>query len=744
MFISLLLVAALAATTFTFIQAEKEKTFLTHELAERAVTLAESLQMSVRMDLRSNNVRHLKRLVFIFGNRKRLSATAVFDQQGRVLAGTPGILPVNQFLFSQAQKAMTVKQKIADFAPFGGRTSYIYAVPLLVKNKNAGTLVLIFDASFIGKELKEIWKDNFFYFLFQALFIMTMTILIVRWSVAGPIAQIADWLKELREKKEPSTSLPRGDILAPLVEEANRFVKSLSAARAVAEHEAKLRASSEALWTTERLKEQIHLELGDKKFIVVSNREPYMHIRNGRTVQCIVPSGGLVTALDPILRACQGLWIAHGSGDMDRETADRTGKIKVPPEDPRYILRRIWLTKKEEEGYYYGFSNEGLWPLCHITHTRPVFRTTDWVEYQKVNKKFADAILEEISEEQEPLILIQDYHLALLPLLIKAKRPDARIAIFWHVPWPNPEAFGICPWKEEILFGMLGADLIGFHVQLHCNNFLETVDQLLESRIDWEHFYVERQGKLTWVKPFPISVAFPTLEDTPPELSDHQLREEIFREIEVSPKFLALGVDRIDYTKGIVERLNAIERFLEKYPQYIGQFTFVELGSPSRTHIKQYHDLIGAIEEAVDKINWRFQTNTWKPVVFLQGHHSHQTIRRFYRACQVCMVTSLHDGMNLVSKEFIACRDHESGVLILSRFTGASRELRDALLVNPYDTEETADALYRALTMPLEEQQKRMKHLRQVIKEKNVYGWAANLIAALARIRLVEPSDMKA
>jgi trehalose 6-phosphate synthase len=363
-----------------------------------------------------------------------------------------------------------------------------------------------------------------------------------------------------------------------------------------------------------------------------------MHVRQGSTVECIVPAGGLVTALDPILRACGGVWIASGSGDADRETSDEKGRLRVPPEEPTYTLKRIFISKEEEEGYYYGFSNEGIWPLCHITHTRPIFRLQDWISYQKVNETFAGVLLDEIAHEQEPLILVQDYHFALLPLLVKSKRPDARVAIFWHIPWPNPEVFGICPWKQEILLGLLGADLIGFHIQFHCNNFLETVDRFLESKINWDQFSVERRGMVTTVKPFPISVAFP-------------------------------GLMHNGERPGPVQK----ERFLEKYPDYVGQFTFVELGAPSRTHIKRYHDLMAELEETIDRINWRFQMREWKPLVFLKAHHNHQTINQFYKAAQICMVTSLHDGMNLVAKEYVAARDDEDGALILSQFTGAAR-----------------------------------------------------------------------
>ena len=458
-----------------------------------------------------------------------------------------------------------------------------------------------------------------------------------------------------------------------------------------------------------------------------------------------MPASGLVTALEPVLNSCDGTWIAHGSGNADAEVVDAQDRLRVPPEEPRYSLRRVWLTKEEEEGYYYGFANEGLWPLCHIAHTRPLFRADDWQHYLEVNRKFADAVLEEIENVAKPVVLVQDYHFALLPRLIKEKRPDARVAIFWHIPWPNPEAFGICPWQRQLVDGLLGADLIGFHIQSHCNNFLETVDRVVESRVDWEHFFVLRKDHRTMVHPFPISVAL-TEDDATENNNDgfnYLERSALMRTLGVEATFMGIGVDRVDYTKGILERFLAIERFLEKYPSYQGKFTFVQIGAPSRTHIKRYHDLLAEVEAEADRINWRFQSGKWKPIVFLKRQHSHQEIEPYYRAADLCLVTSLHDGMNLVAKEFLAARRDERGVLILSQFTGAARELRDAVLVNPYDIDQTADAIRAALEMEPEDKQLRMQRMRKVIKENNIYRWAGNLITELCEVRLDSPEDVQ-
>ena len=341
------------------------------------------------------------------------------------------------------------------------------------------------------------------------------------------------------------------------------------------------------------------------------------------------------------------------------------------------------------------------------------------------------------------MILVQDYHFVLLPRLIKEKRPDARVATFGHIPWPNPEAFGICPWQRQLVDGLLGADLIGFHIQSHCNNFLQTVDRVVVSRVDWEHFSALRQDHRTIVRPFPISVDL--TDDETGEGDNHGLRylerASLMRGLGVEATFLGIGVDRVDYTKGILERFLAIERFLEKYPTYQRKFTFVQIGAPSRTHIKRYHDLLAEVEAEADRINWRFQSGEWKPIVFMKRQHSHHEIAPYYRAADLCLVTSLYDGMNLVAKEFLAARSDDRGVLILSQFTGAARELHDALLVNPYDIDQTAEAIRVALEMEPEEEHLRMQRMRRIIKDHNIYRWAVNLITELCEVRLDMPED---
>jgi trehalose-6-phosphate synthase len=737
---SILIVISVLVLLFTFHQVQQEKERLTLDLERRAALLGESFKETIEPWIEKGQFYRLQKIVEKFGNRERLAGLAIYDTQDKLIAATPQLSSDLTTPPAFVGQAMNLGQEIGSFLFIGGKERYLYALPLFREDRVAGALVIFYEAGYIHDRIFLIWKNNFLRFLINALIISLTTLLVIRWSVTRPIDRMTQWLKTLRTKKESGfLPLPPGSMLEPLTREVEHMARSVSAAQASAEEEARLRRLGASTWTPERLKEHICNLLQDHSLFVISNREPYSHVRKGRNIEWIVPASGLVTALEPVLKACGGTWIAHGSGDADWETVDEQNKIPVPPEEPQYTLKRVWLTKEEEKGYYYGFANEGLWPLCHITHTRPSFRIGDWEFYSAVNRKFAEATLQEIKDISEPLVLIQDYHFALLPRMIKDARPDARVALFWHIPWPNPESFSICPWQRDLLHGMLGADLIGFHIQFHCNNFLETIDRALESRIEWEHFLVKRGGHPTWIKPFPISIAYPDFSFLPKEdPSSPPSKETILKELGIKGKNLGVGVDRIDYTKGILERFRAIERFLEKYPKYQGLFTFVELGAPSRTHIQAYHDLMGDLERESERINWRFQTKEWKPILFLKKHHSHEEIQPFYEAADLCLVTSLHDGMNLVAKEFIGAKENGKGVLILSQFTGASRELRDALLVNPYDIEQMAEAIRQGLEMEPEEQQARMQRMREILTERNIYRWAADLISALAQIRLEE------
>src|SRR5579859_3423148 len=710
---------------------------LRRDLQRRAAVLAESLAGNVERDLEKGTLQTLRRTVQRFANRENLIGLAVYDPEGHIISETRELEPLMAQTPPVVLQTLKSNQETDVFERIADKQVHIAVVPLRHQDKFLGVLAIVHDASYIRAQILQIWWETFFNALLYVVLIAMITLLIVRWSIEGPIARTANWMRSLRTGRMPSSRIgvPDVELFRPLAREVATFAESLNTARTAAEREARLRVEGQSQWTAERLSAELRTRLGTGRLFVVSNREPYVHTRHGRSVEVSVPPSGLITALEPLLRACHGTWIAHGGGTADRDFVDRNDRLQVPPDDPQYTLRRVWLTKEEEEGYYYGFANEGLWPLCHIAHTRPIFRELDWERYQAVNRKFADTLLEEIKDTQRPVVLVQDYHFALLPRMIKQKRPDARVAIFWHIPWPNPEAFSICPWQRELVDGLLGADLVGFHIQSHCNNFLQTTDRTVESRISWEHYTVQRLGHTTTVHPFPISVGEMDFSIDETNEAGNEARSAILKSLDVDALFLGVGVDRLDYTKGILERFLAIERFLEKYPRYQGQFTFVQIGAPSRTHIKRYHDFLAEVEVAADRINWRFQTESWRPIIFRKRHHSHLEIERYYRAANLCLVTSLHDGMNLVAKEFLVSRDDEDGVLVLSRFTGACHELRDALVVNPYDIEEMADAILFALEMDPDQRRVRMQRLRRVVKEQNIYRWAGDLIGDLCEVR---------
>ena len=742
--VSLILGIALVSSGFSYYEVLGEKRALRSDLERRAEMLGESLVGNVERLLNTGSDKELQGLVQRFGNREQLLGIAIYDRNGALVAITPELAKTLTVSPPPLTQAIAQGHQESSFVRLGSVPVHILALPIRRQDEVLGGLAVVHDVSYIRAQSLLVWRQAFFRVLAQVFLIVLITLLIVRWSITGPIARAALWMRALRTGKISfRQEVPDLAMFRPLAREVATMAESLNHARNAAENEARLREAGESMWTADRLSVQLRTRLCDSHLFVVSNREPYMHQRNGKAIEVVVPPSGLVTALEPVLNACDGTWIAHGSGNADAEVVDAHDRLRVPPDDPRYSLRRVWLTKEEEEGYYYGFANEGLWPLCHIAHTRPLFRAADWQHYQDVNRKFTAAVLQEIENVTKPVVLVQDYHFALLPRLIKEKRPDARVAIFWHIPWPNPEAFGICPWQRQLVDGLLGADLIGFHIQSHCNNFLQTVDRVVESRVDWEHFSVLRQDHRTMVRPFPISVAF-TGDDAAENNdrgSSYVERSALMRSLGVEATFMGIGVDRVDYTKGILERFLAIERFLEKYPSYQGKFTFVQIGAPSRTHIKRYHDLLAEVEAEAERINWRFQGGKWKPIVFLKRQHSHQEIEPYYCAADLCLVTSLHDGMNLVAKEFLAARRDERGVLILSQFTGAARELRDALLVNPYDIDQTAEAIRAALEMEPEDKQLRMQRLRKVIKEHNIYRWAGNLITELCEVRLDAPED---
>ncbi len=489
-------------------------------------------------------------------------------------------------------------------------------------------------------------------------------------------------------------------------------------------------ATQAPVWGKEDLKRLAQREMGDYNLIVVSNRQPYVHEFIEGKLSYAAPASGLITALDPLMQECGGTWVAYGGGKGDWYAVDDKNRIMVPPDDPAYTLRLVWLTEEQEQGYYYGFSNEALWPLCHNAYTEPVFDAGAWNMYKTVNQAFAGHVLDEINGKPTA-VFTQDYHLALLPRLIHEADPNVITGQFWHIPWPSPEIFRICPWQDELLDGMLGNDLLGFHIGDHCNNFLNTVARGLDGRVDQEYNVVNYKGDHTIVRPFPISVDFEQISDDARSGYVTQEMDRLTDELNLGGKVVGLGIDRIDYTKGIPHRLRAMGRFLEKHPKYLGKVVFIQAGVMSRTNIEAYQTLSHQIEQLLDEINGRFSSHGWQPIIYLPNDLPNVTLLALRRLAQFCVVSSLHDGMNLVAKEYVASRFDEDGVLILSPFTGAALELTDALIVNPYATEHFADAICDAVEMPLEERRTRMVNMRSVVQENNIYKWAARMLVEL-------------
>jgi trehalose 6-phosphate synthase len=586
------------------------------------------------------------------------------------------------------------------------------------ENKSKGALVLVHDLSALNR--REATTRNFLILAFFLLSIGASFVTLIAAHLAWK-----EWTLELRRSLSGNAT----SAFQPLVRDIRALAESL-----VTERETEARAG---LWSPTRLRSTLMQYLQGERVVVLANREPYVHERTADGVKVVHPASGLVTALEPVLRACSGVWVAHGSGSADRETVDKNDRLRVPPGEESYAVRRVWLSEAEENGYYYGFANEGLWPLCHVAHTRPLFRAEDYAHYVRVNQKFADAVCQEVDSD-DPIVLVQDYHFALAPKMIRERLPRATIITFWHIPWPNAERFGICPWREELISGLLGSSIIGFHTQQHCNHFVDSVDAFMESRIDRETTAVIQGSRRTLIRPYPISIEWPVhwLENVPPVA---EARASVRQELNLSPDALiGVGIDRLDYTKGIEERLTAVDELLTHHPEFRGRFTFIQLAAPSRTKIPRYQELNDRIELVSANINAKWASGTYRPIVLLRSHHEPAAVYRYYRAAELCYVSSLHDGMNLVAKEFVAARDDERGVLLLSQFTGAARDLTEALIVNPYDLRQASEALAIALRMPAEEQKVRMRSMRRLVSEFNVYRWAGRMLVDAAELRRKE------
>jgi trehalose 6-phosphate synthase len=595
--------------------------------------------------------------------------------------------------------------------------------PLAAK-EGEGSLLVVHDLSFIDRRAHEAE-------FYMALALIGVAAGLGLLATAIVLALLRGWNKSLRHAIT-NFNLGRADYgrrqtEMPIGRDIEMMLSELRLERKYAD-------SIHVEWSPKTLHQLLDQELPGAQVIVVSNREPYIHNRVDGGVVLQTPASGLVSALEPVIRACGGVWVAHGSGSADREMVDGRDRVAVPPDAPAYALRRVWISDEEQDGYYYGLANEGLWPLCHIAFVRPTFRERDWAHYVAINQRFADVIVEE-ADRDDPIVLVQDYHFALLPRMLRRRLPRATIIAFWHIPWPNPETFGICPWREQIIDGLLGSSILGFHTQFHCNNFIEAVDRFMESRIDRERSSVTLGGHETLVRPYPISIEWP-----PAALARQapvaECRQAVRARFGLSPDSrIAVGIERFDYTKGIVDRMRAVDVLLESHPEWRGKLVFIQAAAPTRSKLSTYRDLQEEAAREAEAINARWGEGSYKPILLSARHHEPAEVFELFRAADLCIVSSLHDGMNLVAKEFVAARDDEQGVLVLSSFAGASRELSEALIVNPYDTHGMAEAIGLALRMDPAVQRERMREMRELVRQRNVYRWAGQMLLDAARLR---------
>ncbi len=718
----LLVVLAFIAWGASFVATRSARTWAENDVRARARLILERSQETMTRDIVSGSTKGSQVLVEDLVRNERLVAAAICNGEFQTLAASGALSPDDrcEAWAGRTQDEHSGADEI--LSPTGGAVH----VSVLAVDDGAhpvGYLILVHDLSLVDRRASSTRQALFVGFGLVGVAAAIATLLTAHFSRRS-------WTAELRKLLPVALG---GGPAGPAAERA--FGPVLSDVRQLV---ARLAAEEDdsGPWSAERLRRVLRRRnLRGEGVLVVANREPYLHVRgDDGLIRVAYPASGLVSAIEPVMRACSGTWIAHGSGSANRETVDARDRLRVPPNEPSYTLRRVWLDAEEERGYYYGFSNEGLWPLCHLADARPEFRASDWEYYQRVSRRFERAVGEEVTGP-DPIILVQDYHFALLPALIRRRLPRATIITFWHIPWPSAERFAICPWEKGLLEGLLGSSIMGLQTQAHCNNFMDSVDRTLEARIDRERQSVVIGGRETLVRPYPISVEWPSrwLEHAPPVA---ECRAEVRAQLDLpSDALLGLGVDRLDYTKGIAERFLAVERLLDRRPDLRGRFWFVQIAAPSRTLIERYRAFGDEVEGIAARINARFGEGVRPPIVLLHAHHEPPEVFRFYRAADLCYVSSLHDGMNLVAKEFVSARDDLRGVLVLSRFTGAARELTEALLVNPYDIDEASSALAVALSMPESEQEERMLSLRALVSEFNVYRWAGRMLLDATRLR---------
>ena len=718
-FLPLLAVLAMMAAALTPVADRLIARWFQHDVEIRSRLVFNSIQDSLIELARRQARREMDTLFERIAADERVMAVGWCDGMGHL---------------QQASKAWPKKfgcpdtqaggQPIFRIEPHARGSLLLAAFPLAGEDAALGRLLILHDMSFAAGRSFDARLYLMAFLVLLGLAVAGVTVLTARLTLRG-------WVRSVRQSlRAPlgSFDIGKDSQLAPVIGEIRQLLRDLDISRRTA-------TGIRVDWSPDTLRRMLESELPDVQVIIASNREPYIHNRDSDgKITLQHPASGLVTALEPVMQACRGIWIAHGSGSADRDTVDGSDRVAVPPGAPLYTLRRVWLSDEEQEGYYYGLANEGLWALCHITFVRPAFRESDWEQYVAVNRKFADAIVAE-SVRPDPIVLVQDYHFALVPRMIREKLPQATIIAFWHIPWPNSEVFGICPWREKIVDGLLGSSVIGFHTQLHCNNFIETADRFIECHIDREQATISVGGHATLVRPYPISIAWPPapLANLPPA---PDCRAAVLARYGLpADTLLGVGVERFDFTKGIPDRFRAVEILFEQYPEWIGRFVLLQVAAPSRSKLAAYQDIQKESAAVADRINARFGRGSYRPIILVAQHHEPEQVYELFRAADLAIASSLHDGMNLVAKEFVAARDDEQGVLILSNFAGASRELLEALTVNPFDARATADAIDHALRMTSDQKRERMRLMRESVRDNNVYYWAGRMLLDASRIR---------
>jgi trehalose-6-phosphate synthase len=692
--------------------------WLRQDIELRSRLIFRSIRDQVVANLAKPNVDLVPYLEHI-AEDERLLALGYCSDAGRLLYAT-ALMPKGV----SCDKLKMTKVDTFDVVSDGGSRAHVSAILLSAGARKSGHLLVVHDLSFIDERTRKARFYTVMALTGTALGLGFLATGVVMTLMRGWTRSVQTAIADIRGGVLQATA-PQSDF--PISRDFHALLNALRIER-------KFTEGIYVEWSPSTLNELLREELPNAEVIIVSNREPYIHnfVDGKATVQ--IPASGLVAALEPVMRACGGVWIAHGSGSADRETVDEHDRVAVPPGHPEYTLRRVWLSDEEQDGYYYGFSNEGLWPLCHIAFVRPNFREQDWEQYVAVNKRFAEVVVAEATTE-DPIVLVQDYHFALLPRMIRNLLPRATIITFWHIPWPNSETFGICPWRDEIIDGLLGSTILGFHTQFHCNNFLEAVDRFMESRIDRENGSITLGGHETLIRPYPISIEWPpTALATQPSIEE--CRQTVRRRYGLPPETrVAVGIERFDYTKGIIDRIKAVDALLVQHPEWRRKLVFIQAAAPTRSKLPAYSELQAEAIRLADDINARYADAGWKPIELVVRHHEQNEVYELFRASDICIVSSLHDGMNLVAKEYVASRDDERGVLILSSFAGASRELSEALIVNPYDTHGMAATIDEALRMSDSEQRERMRLMRDLLRQHNVYGWAAQMLLHAARLR---------